>query len=240
MPSTAAAPDPAPDAALTAALAGCLPAGRLAGPLHAYRAVDSTQTVCRRLGDGGAPEGTVVVADGQWAGRGQRGRTWTAPPGTGLLVSCLLRPPLPPARWPELTLLAASAVVDAVAALTPLRPSVRAPNDVYAGDRKLAGVLAESVVGASPLVVLGIGINVSQRPDDWPPELRGRAVSLAELGATVPRPALLAELLRRLAARYEAYLAAREPVLPPPSPGGWRGGPKAEGRSDVGVAGGVG
>jgi BirA family biotin operon repressor/biotin-[acetyl-CoA-carboxylase] ligase len=211
MPSTAAAPDLRPDAALAAAFAGCLPAGRLAGPLRAFRVVDSTQAVCRRLADERAPEGTVVVADAQSAGRGQRGRTWTAPPGTGLLASCLLRPPLPPARWPELTLLAAGAVVEAVAALTHLRPSVRPPNDVYVGERKLAGILAESVVGAAPLVVLGIGVNVSQGPDDWPPDLRGRAVSLAELGAAVERPALLAELLRRLAARYEAFLAGGEP-----------------------------
>jgi BirA family biotin operon repressor/biotin-[acetyl-CoA-carboxylase] ligase len=233
MPSTAAAPDPVPDAALAAAFAGCLPAGRFAGPLHAFHAVDSTQTVCRRLGDGHAPEGTVVLADAQRAGRGQRGRTWTAPPGTGLLVSCLLRPPLSPARWPELTLLAAGAVVEAVAALTPLRPSVRAPNDVYVDGRKLAGILAESVVGAAPLVVLGIGVNVSQRPDDWPPDLRGRAVSLAELGATVPRPALLAELLGRLASRYETFLAGAPTMalLSPPSPGGWGGG-------EGGVAGG--
>ena len=137
-----------------------------------------------------------------------------------MLVSCLLRPPLAPARWPELTLLAAGAVVEAVAALTPLRPSVRAPNDVYVDGRKLAGVLAESVVGAVPLVVLGVGVNVGQRPDDWPPELRGRAVSLAELGGVVPRPALLAEVLHRLAARYETYLASGESVavitpLPP-------------------------
>jgi BirA family biotin operon repressor/biotin-[acetyl-CoA-carboxylase] ligase len=213
MPSTAAAPDPVPDAALAAAFAGCLPAGRFAGPLHAFHAVDSTQTVCRRLGDGHAPEGTVVLADAQRAGRGQRGRTWIAPPGTGLLVSCLLRPPLPPARWPELTLLAAGAVVEAVAALTPLRPSVRPPNDVYVEGRKLAGILAESVVGAAPLVVLGIGVNVSQRPDDWPPDLRGRAVSLAELGASVRRPALLAELLGRLASRYEGFLAGASSLV---------------------------
>jgi BirA family biotin operon repressor/biotin-[acetyl-CoA-carboxylase] ligase len=220
MPSTAAAPDPGPDAALAAAFAGCLPAGRLAGALHAFRTVDSTQTVCRRLGDQGAPEGTVVLADSQRVGRGQRGRTWTAPPGTGLLVSCLLRPPLPPAHWPELTLLAAGAVVEAVAALTPLRPSVRAPNDVYVEGRKLAGILAESVVGAAPLVLLGIGVNVSQRPDDWPPDLRGRAVSLAELGAIVPRPALLAELLRRLASRYDGFCTAGELATVRPPPGG--------------------
>jgi BirA family biotin operon repressor/biotin-[acetyl-CoA-carboxylase] ligase len=208
MPPTRAEPDLAPDPALTAALGGCLPGGRLAGPLSAYAVVASTQIVCRALAADGAPEGTVVVADYQTAGRGQRGRSWTAPPGTSLLVSCLLRPPLPAARWPELTLLAASAVAEAVAAVAPFRPSLRRPNDVYVGDRKLAGVLAESVIGPVPFVVLGLGINVGQRPADWPPELAGRAVSLAELGHSVARPRLLGELLRRLAARYDAFLAA--------------------------------
>jgi BirA family transcriptional regulator, biotin operon repressor / biotin---[acetyl-CoA-carboxylase] ligase len=209
MPPTRAEPDLAAAPALTAAFAGCLPGGRLAGPLSAHAVVDSTQTVCRALAADGAPEGTVVVADYQTAGRGQRGRSWTAPPGTSLLVSCLLRPPLPAARWPELTLLAASAVVDTVAAVAPVRPSLRRPNDVYVSDRKLAGVLAESVIGPVPFVVLGLGINVGQEPADWPPELAARAVSLAELGHPVARPRLLAELLRRLAARYDAFLATK-------------------------------
>ncbi len=212
MPSTAGPPDPVPDAGLTATLAPALPpGGRLAGPLHAFAAVDSTQAVARRLAEAGASEGTLVVADFQRAGRGQRGRSWTAPAGAGLLLSVVLRPPLAPARWPALTLLAAGAVVDAVARVAPgVRAEIRPPNDVFAGGRKLAGILAESVVGPRPFVVLGIGINVGQRPEDWPAELRGRAVSLAELGAPVGRPALLAALLDRLAERYAAFV--REPA----------------------------
>ncbi|HLE42598.1 MAG TPA: biotin--[acetyl-CoA-carboxylase] ligase [Methylomirabilota bacterium] len=201
--------DLAPDPVLTAAFAGCLPGGRLAGPLLAFAAVDSTQTICRRLAAEGAPEGTVVVADHQRAGRGQGDRRWIAPPGAGLLVSCLLRPPAPASRWPGLTLVAARAVAEAVAACTRVTPRVRWPNDVLVGERKLAGVLAEGVVGAAPFVVLGVGINVAQRADAWPPALQGHAVSLAELGHPVARETLLAAVLAELAARYEAL---RSPV----------------------------
>jgi BirA family biotin operon repressor/biotin-[acetyl-CoA-carboxylase] ligase len=201
--------DLAPDPVLTAAFAGCLPGGRLAGPLLAFAAVDSTQTICRRLAAEGAPEGTVVVADHQRAGRGQGDRRWIAPPGAGLLVSCLLRPPAPASRWPGLTLVAARAVAEAVAACTRVTPRVRWPNDVLVGERKLAGVLAEGVVGAAPFVVLGVGINVAQRANAWPPALQGHAVSLAELGHPVARETLLAAVLAELAARYEAL---RSPV----------------------------
>jgi BirA family transcriptional regulator, biotin operon repressor / biotin---[acetyl-CoA-carboxylase] ligase len=200
-------PDLAPDPELTAAFAGCLPGGRLAGPLLAFAAVDSTQTIGRRLAAEGAPEGTVIVADAQRAGRGQRGRTWTAPPGAGLLLSCLLRPPLPPSRWPTLTLVGAAAVVDAVRDLTGIPARLKWPNDVLVEERKLAGVLAESVVSPAPFIVMGLGVNVGQRAEAWPPELQGRAVSLAELGHPVPRADLLAALLARIETRYEAYLA---------------------------------
>jgi BirA family biotin operon repressor/biotin-[acetyl-CoA-carboxylase] ligase len=207
------APDLAPDPELTAAFAGCLPGGRLAGPLLAFTTVDSTQTVGRRLAGAGAPEGTVIVADVQRAGRGQRGRSWTAPPGAGLLVSCLLRPPLPPSRWPTLTRVGAEAVADAVGDLTGVTARLKWPNDVLVGERKLAGVLAESVVGPAPFVVLGLGVNVGQREEDWPPELGGHAVSLAQLGHPVSRAGLLAALLARLEARYAAYLAGASPRL---------------------------
>ncbi len=203
---TSVEPDLDPDRALTAAFAGCLPGGRLGGPLLAFASVDSTQTLGRRLAIEGAPEGTVVVADYQGAGRGQRGRRWTAPPGTSLLLSCLLRPPLPSSGWPTLTLVAAAAVADAVGDLTGVAARLRWPNDVLVGERKLAGVLAESVVGPAPFVVLGLGINVAQRAEEWPPDLHGRAVSLAELGHAVSRAALLAAVLARLEGRYVAYL----------------------------------
>lgn len=207
MPWTSVEPDLVPDRVLTAAFAGCLPGARLAGPLLAFAAVDSTQTMCRRLAAEGAPEGTVVVADYQRAGRGQGDRRWIAPPGAGLLFSCLLRPPSPASRWPGLTLVAARAVADGVAACAAIAPWVKWPNDVLVGERKLAGVLAEGVVGPDPSVVLGVGINVAGPPGGWPPGLEGHAVSLAELGRPVAREPLLGAVLARLAVGYAAFLA---------------------------------
>lgn len=200
--------EPAPDARLTRAFARCLPGGRLAGPLLAFRSVSSTQTVCRALAEAGAPEGTVVLSDHQTTGRGRRGRVWAAPAGTALLVSCLLRPPLAPARWPELMLAAGCAVAEGLGALTGLALRLKWPNDVLAEDRKLAGILAEGVVGPAPFVVLGIGVNGTQGPGDWPAHLANRAVSLAGLGCPVTRGAALAAVLGRLAARYEELLHA--------------------------------
>jgi BirA family biotin operon repressor/biotin-[acetyl-CoA-carboxylase] ligase len=204
MPPPTAAPDLAPDPGLTEAFAGCLPGGRLAGPLVAFASVESTQGVARRLAVAGAPEGTTVLADHQVAGRGQRGRVWVAPPGTGLLFSVVLRPPAPPSRWPELTLAAARAVAESAQREAGVAARVKWPNDVLVGERKLAGVLAEGVVGPASFVVLGIGINVAQRPDEWPADLRGRA-------------ALLATVLARLRDHYEAFLRR------PDTPGNGRG-----------------
>jgi BirA family biotin operon repressor/biotin-[acetyl-CoA-carboxylase] ligase len=108
-------------------------------------------------------------------------------------------------------------VADAVEATTGLAPAVKWPNDVLVGDRKLAGVLADGVVGpdaAGSWVVLGIGVNVSQAAAEWPAALRGRAVSLAGLGRPLSRPALLTAVLDRLARRYGALLAAADAPSP--------------------------
>jgi BirA family biotin operon repressor/biotin-[acetyl-CoA-carboxylase] ligase len=191
--------EPAPDGPLTRAYQCSLPGGRFTGPVRAYDSVSSTQTVARAWAAAGAPEGAVVLADHQRAGRGRRGRAWSAPPGAALLFSVVLRPPIPVARWPELGLAAGCAVAEAVDTVAEVGARLKWPNDVLAGGRKLAGVLAEGLAGPDPAVVLGIGINVSQAEGDWPPELAGRAVSLAMLGRPgVDRPALLGMVLRRL------------------------------------------
>jgi len=195
MPWTAPATEPASDPALTRVFAGCLPGGRLSGPLLAFASVASTQGICRVLAAEGAPEGTVVLADHQTAGRGRRGRAWTAPPGTALLFSCVLRPPLDSSRWPELTLTAGCAVAEAVESTAGVAVRLKWPNDVLVDHRKVAGILAEGVLGEDPFVVLGIGVNVLQRGADWPPDLSSRAVSLAAVGSAVGREALLAAIL---------------------------------------------
>jgi BirA family biotin operon repressor/biotin-[acetyl-CoA-carboxylase] ligase len=199
-------PEPVPDAALTRAFAGCLPEGRLAGPFRAYASVPSTQTLARSWAEAGAPEGALVLADHQTEGRGRRGRAWTAGPGTALLLSVVLRPQLPVSRWPEIPLAAGCAVAESLEVAAGVAASLKWPNDVLVAGRKLAGILAEGVIGAPPLVVLGIGVNVSQRETDWPPDLAGRARSLAGLAPPVTRAELLTAVLARLDAWYAVLL----------------------------------
>lgn len=175
-----------------------------------FPAVVSTNDVAASLGREGAGEGEVVIAEEQVGGRGRLGRAWTSPAGSGIWLSVLLRPPAPPPLAATLTLVAAVAVAEAIEEATGLRPGIKWPNDVLLGDRKVCGILAE--VDAEPgrvrQVVLGVGVNVHQRANDFPPDLRGRATSVAaELGLDPDRTTLCATLLARLAVGYRRFLA---------------------------------
>jgi BirA family biotin operon repressor/biotin-[acetyl-CoA-carboxylase] ligase len=152
----------------------------------------------------GVPEGLVVVAEHQMAGRGRSGRTWTSPPRAGLTFSVLLRPPpATRAAWGWLPLLAGVAVVTPLARLSGLDLGLKWPNDVLVGDRKLAGLLAEV---SGDAVVLGVGLNVSLREDELPDPA---ATSLRLAGSEVSdREPVLRAVLRELAVRYRAWVAA--------------------------------
>ena len=159
--------------------------------------VDSTQTVAFALAADGAADRTVVVAQAQTAGRGRRGRLWLDEPGASLLTSIILRPRLPPARLPTLSLAAGVAVVEALERVTGLKPRLKWPNDVLVDGRKLAGILLESRISPSPLVVLGIGVNLAQRV--FPADLAERATSVRlATGRRVDADALLTALLESL------------------------------------------
>jgi BirA family transcriptional regulator, biotin operon repressor / biotin---[acetyl-CoA-carboxylase] ligase len=151
----------------------------------------------------GAPEGTVLAAEQQDAGRGRLGRTWTSPPRAALTFSVLLRPDqVPRARLGWLPLLAGVAVAAAVRDLTAVDARLKWPNDVLAGPAKLAGILAEATDGG---VVVGVGLNVSTGPDGLPPPGPGAlpATSLRLLGSPVlDRTRLLAGILAGLERRY--------------------------------------
>src|SRR5205085_8303386 len=136
-------------------------AGTRFGTVRFYGEVASTNSELVEDARVGAPEGLVIVADHQTAGRGRLGRTWSAEPGTALLVSVLLRPPLPISEVPVVLMAAGLAACDGVQAAAGFRPQLKWPNDLVAGDRKLAGLLTESTGGAEPGGVLGRGINVS-------------------------------------------------------------------------------
>ena len=154
-----------------------------------------------------APEGAVAVADEQTEGRGRLGRHWEAAAGTSVLCSVQLRPSVGAERFPELTIIGAEACAEAIRAVTELHPTLKHPNDVLIGGRKVAGVLGEASEGR---VVLGIGINANVPPGELPTRVRIPATSLlAETGARVNRVELLVELLAALERHYDAWLVGK-------------------------------
>jgi BirA family biotin operon repressor/biotin-[acetyl-CoA-carboxylase] ligase len=172
-----------------------------------FASVDSTNRYLLDEARAGAPEGVVAVADHQDAGRGRQGRVWTAPQGSSLLVSVLLRPALAPDRLMLVTMAAGVALAEAVEQVAGFAVALKWPNDLVVRDRKLAGLLAEADVPAGAArpaaVVVGAGCNVQW--DVFPPELAASATACnLEAGHPVDRDAVLTAFLERLDARYGA------------------------------------
>jgi BirA family transcriptional regulator, biotin operon repressor / biotin---[acetyl-CoA-carboxylase] ligase len=157
----------------------------------------STNADLAALATAGEPAGLVLVADEQTAGRGRLGRTWSAPPGSALTFSVLVRPSVPPARLGWLPLVSGLALVDAVRSTTGLAVELKWPNDVLVGAGKLGGILTERV-GGTDAAVVGIGLNVAMSAEQLPvPTATSLAVELA--GSTPPdRSDLLAAVLAAL------------------------------------------
>ena len=173
--------------------------GRFGRPYLYEPTCPSTQ----ELLDPSLPEGAVAVCDEQVAGRGRLGRSWEAPPGKAILCSILLRPPAE-RRAAELSLVGGMAAADAVELALRLSAQIKWPNDVMVNRRKVAGVLAE---GRDGTVVLGTGINVSQRWDELPSDRRVPAASLRTIDGTPrERAPILAALLEHLEIHYERWL----------------------------------
>jgi len=170
-----------------------------AGKLRFFPTIHSTNTHAMQEGDAGAPEGMVYFADEQTAGRGRGTHEWSSPPGSGLYVSVLLRPRIPPADVLWLSLATGLAVRDAVMEVTSLACDLRWPNDLLFGRRKYCGILTELNAEVTRIrhLVIGIGINVYQQ--QFPPELSNLATSLyIETGRAWPRQELLIALLQSL------------------------------------------
>jgi BirA family biotin operon repressor/biotin-[acetyl-CoA-carboxylase] ligase len=176
--------------------------------LHCYEELGSTNDRAKQLAEEGAEHGEVVVAERQTAGRGRRGRTWLSSARRNVTFSVVLRPEaLPPARAAELTLVAAVAVCDALRQAG-VDAGIKWPNDVLVGGRKIAGILTEMEAEPDRVhwVVLGVGVNVNARLEDFPPELRGEATSvLLARGQPAPRSLFLAACLTGLEDWYDRH-----------------------------------
>lgn len=180
-----------------------LPVGQIAWRVHAFGSVGSTNDVARRLVQGGAPEGTVVVAETQTAGRGRGGTPWCSPSG-GLWFSLVLRPHIPPERASGLSIVSALAVARAAGGMSGVDTRIKWPNDVLVEGRKLAGAM---IVGAGDgTLIVGVGLNVNTPGSELPLLHHYEATSLlVETGRRFPRPELLGRMLGELESRYFAY-----------------------------------
>lgn len=176
--------------------------------IYHFFKVDSTNTVAMRLGYEGEPHGAVFIAEEQTAGRGRVGRSWHSEKSSGIYVTVLLRPQIPPRDASLLTLLAGLAAQDAVREQTGLLADLRWPNDLLLSGKKLCGILTE--MHAEPdrvhFVVVGIGLNVNHAR--MPAELAPIAISLRmETGQSHSRLELLVKLLRSLDRYYNQFVA---------------------------------
>lgn len=183
---------------------------RFGRSIEYHESIGSTNERAKALGIAGSPEGCIVVAEEQTAGRGRLGRSWVSPFAEGLFVSLLLRPPIKPWEAPKLTLLSAVAVQRAIREVCGAQTKIKWPNDLELNGKKVCGILVEMgmEMDAVSYVVVGIGINANLRVQSLPDDVRQRATSLRhELGRPIDRVALLASLLSYLEKLYDVSLS---------------------------------
>jgi BirA family transcriptional regulator, biotin operon repressor / biotin---[acetyl-CoA-carboxylase] ligase len=181
----------------------------LGSPLHYFPTIDSTNVYAAQLARAGATEGTLVIADAQSGGKGRLGRNWVSPPGVNLYLSVILRPSVSASIAPQLNLLAAVAVADAISEVCELTSTIKWPNDVLVTGKKVCGILAEMQTEAGELraVILGIGVNINAPLSAFPEELRDKASSLLLIsGRVIERSTFTARLLTHLEKSYVLWL----------------------------------
>lgn len=183
---------------------------RTGSNIHFFSEVESTNDVLFKLARGGAPHGTVVIAESQTKGKGRLSRQWQSPPGCNIYASIALRPSIEPVYAPQITLMAGVAVADLLSEYCTGSVTLKWPNDVQIGGRKVCGILAEmsaSDESRVDFIVIGIGINVNIRKMDFDESIRDMATSLMEeTGQNISRLDLAAKLFDRFDALYSRLL----------------------------------
>lgn len=175
-------------------------------PVKFYDAVDSTNLRAMQEAESGAPEGTLVVADMQTAGRGRRGRSWQSPAGTNVYFTLILRPDYKPDKTSMVTLVMALAVAEGIEAACGLQTQIKWPNDIVINGRKVCGILTEMRAERDSVqhVVVGAGVNVGLQA--FAPELAEKATSLqAECGVRVSRASLMVHVMKAFEKYYGIF-----------------------------------
>lgn len=179
--------------------------------IYHYDKVSSTNSIARLMARCGAPEGTIIMSESQTAGKGRRSRHWDCPPGKGLLMSMILRPPIALREIPQLTLLAGVTIAESLQRIGIYTAGIKWPNDILIDGKKVCGILAESLISKryGQAVIIGAGINVNQDICDLPPDCRDTSTSLKlQTGSHWPRLQVLREFLTRWDLHYQCFLTS--------------------------------
>lgn len=182
---------------------------RLGQKIVYEESLPSTQKLAHQQSLDGSVEGTVILAEEQTAGRGRLDRTWYSPKSTGIWMSIILRPQIPPQKAPQLTLLAAVSIVLGIQEATGLQCEIKWPNDILIKGKKLAGILTELESDADRInaVIMGIGLNINQLLEHFPEELQDKATSLRVEGNQIfDRAEIVRSILFQLEKLYDKYL----------------------------------
>ena len=189
---------------------------RIGSKLVCLAETESTNAVAFTMALDGAPEGTVVIADAQTAGKGRLGRVWLSPAGVNLYCSVVLRPEISPVAACQLTFLSVVAVARAIESCSALSPQIKWPNDILISGKKVAGLLNEMNAETEQVnfVVLGIGVNLNVRLSQLGEGLRHPATSLLEEGGVeVDRLRFTRTLLAELDQLYDRFLLEGEAAV---------------------------
>ncbi len=180
--------------------------------LVTHGSAKSTNDLAAEAAQAGAEHGTVITAEEQTRGRGRLGREWYSPPGSAIYVSLVLRPDFLPADAPGVSIMTAVALADSLTVLLPDQIRLKWPNDIHIRGRKVSGILTELSADRDKInhLVVGVGINVNQRFEDFPPELQPHATSLRrECGHELRRVDVLQSFLRQFESEFDLYLEHR-------------------------------
>jgi BirA family biotin operon repressor/biotin-[acetyl-CoA-carboxylase] ligase len=180
--------------------------------IQVFEETSSTNDVAEKLARDGVREGVVVFAESQTKGRGRLGRKWMSPTHKGLWLSVLLRPDVRPQEATQLTVISATALRRAIKTVTGVAVEIKWPNDLLIGGKKVVGILTEMSAEVDRVrhIILGIGVDVNQDAEEFPPELRSIATSLKlAAGEEICRAELATEILRELDADYARICAGK-------------------------------
>jgi len=181
-------------------------AGKMIGHrLHYYEDIGSTNDEAFRLGEEGAPEGTVLIAESQSSGKGRMQRVWYSPPGANIYTSMILRPPTGTMQVTQVPIAAGVAATETINEFCSGKASIKWPNDVLIGGKKVCGILAQMKMSGKTVdfIVVGIGINVNLAREQFPHDIQEIATSLAiEAGREISRPDLIIRLYENMAKWY--------------------------------------